>query len=70
MKTVVITGAAGGMGSAAAELFKSKGFTVLGTDRSTNTKVDHFVEGDVADEKTWQEIVEVIDRNKLEALTH
>lgn len=51
MKTVVITGAAGGMGSAAVELFKSKGFTVLGTDRSTNTKVDHFVEGDVADEK-------------------
>ena len=39
MKTVVITGAAGGMGSAAAELFKSKGFTVLGTDRSTNTKI-------------------------------
>jgi NAD(P)-dependent dehydrogenase (short-subunit alcohol dehydrogenase family) len=69
MKTVVITGAAGGMGSAAAELFKSKGFKVLGTDRSTNAKVDYFVEGDVADEKTWQQIIEVIDKNQLEVVS-
>ena len=69
MKTVVITGAAGGMGSATAELFKSKGFKVLGTDRTANTKVDYFVEGDVADEKTWQKILEVIDKNQLEVVS-
>ena len=66
MKTVVITGAAGGMGSATATLFKSKGYQVLGTDREDITGVDFQVLGDVADEETWQKISTVIEQNKLE----
>ena len=66
MKTVVITGAAGGMGSAAATLFKSKGYQVLGTDRGEIAGVDFQVVGDVADEVTWQKISAVIDKNNLE----
>lgn len=66
MKTVVITGAAGGMGSATATLFKSKGYQVLGTDREDITGVDFQVLGDVADEVTWQKISTVIEQNKLE----
>ena len=65
-KTVVITGAAGGMGSATATLFKSKGYQVLGTDREDITGVDFQVLGDVADEVTWQKISTVIEQNKLE----
>ena len=66
MKTVVITGADGGMGSATATLFKSKGYQVLGTDREDITGVDFQVLGDVADEVTWQKISTVIEQNKLE----
>ena len=56
MKTVVITGAAGGMGSATATLFKSKGYQVLATDREEIKGVDFQVVGDVANEATWQKI--------------
>ena len=66
MKTVVITGAAGGMGSASADLFKSKGYQVLGTDRQEIEGVDFQVVGDVADEVTWQKISKVIEQNGLE----
>ena len=52
MKTVVITGAAGGMGSATATLFKSKGYQVLGTYRGQIAGVDFQVVGYVADEMT------------------
>jgi NAD(P)-dependent dehydrogenase (short-subunit alcohol dehydrogenase family) len=66
MKTVVITGAAGGMGSATAALFKSRGFLVLGTDNKEINGVEFAVVGDVADEATWQRITEIIKENKLQ----
>jgi NAD(P)-dependent dehydrogenase (short-subunit alcohol dehydrogenase family) len=66
MKTVVITGAAGGMGSATAALFKSRGFLVLGTDNKEINGIDFAVVGDVADEATWQRITEIIKENKLQ----
>ena len=69
MKTVVITGAAGGMGSATATLFKSKGYQVLGTDRTEIAGVDFQVVGDVADEVTWQKISAVIEQNGLEVMS-
>ena len=56
METVVITGAAGGMGSAVAALFRSKGYQVLGTDCQEIAGVDFQVVGDVADEVTWGKI--------------
>ncbi len=66
MKTVVITGAAGGMGSATAALFKSRGFLVLGTDNKEVPGCDFTVTGDVADEATWRKIADLIKQNKLE----
>jgi len=66
MKTVVITGAAGGMGSATATFFKSKGYQVLGTDRGKILGVDFQVVGEVADESTWQNISSLIEKNGLE----
>ena len=69
MKTVVITGAAGGMGSATATLFKSKGYQVLGTDREDITGVDFQVVGDVADEVTWKKISTVIEQEGLEVVS-
>lgn len=69
MKTVVITGAAGGMGNAAVTLFKSKGYRVLGTDQKKLTGADYQVIGDVSDEETWRKITKIIDHDKLELLS-
>ena len=66
LKTVVVTGAAGGMGSATVALFKSKGYEVLGTDNQMISGVDYSVVGDVADEQTWAKITAVIEENALE----
>ena len=66
MKTVIITGAAGGMGGATAALFKSRGFQILGTDNKEVPGCDFAVVGDVADEATWQKISGVIEQNRLE----
>ena len=65
MQAVVITGAAGGMGGASVELFKARGYTVIGTDREKSDNADFFVTGDVADEQTWQKITALIESEKL-----
>lgn len=66
MKTVIVTGAAGGMGSATVNLFKSKGYRVLTTDRIDASGSDFHVVGDVSDEITWQKITKIIDVEALE----
>ena len=66
MKTVIITGAAGGMGGATLNLFKSRGYKVLATDRVEVTGSDFQVVGDVSDEATWQKITKIIDQEALE----
>lgn len=66
MNTVVVTGSAGGMGGAVAELFQSKGFTVIGLDLKPSKSVDFSFVGHVYDEKVWEEISECIKTNKLE----
>ena len=44
MNTVVITGSAGGMGGAAAKLFQSKGFTVIGLDlKPSENAITHLL---------------------------
>ena len=69
LKTVVVTGAAGGMGSATVSLFKSKGYQVLGTDNQMISGVDYSVVGDVADEQTWAKITALIEENALEVFS-
>jgi NAD(P)-dependent dehydrogenase (short-subunit alcohol dehydrogenase family) len=66
MNTVVITGSAGGMGGAVAELFHSKGFTIIGLDLKPSEKVDHSFVGHVYEEKVWEEIAQCVKSNKLQ----
>ena len=66
MSTVVVTGSTGGMGGAVAELFQSKGFSVIGLDLKSSKSVDFSFVGHVYDEKVWEEISECIKTNKLE----
>ena len=66
MATVVVTGAAGGMGAAVTKLFRSKGFSVISLDLKPSENADHSFVGDVYDEKVWAEITELIVSNKLE----
>jgi dihydroanticapsin dehydrogenase len=66
MSAVVVTGSAGGMGAAVVQLFRSKGFNVIGLDLKPSTKADYSFVGDVYDEEIWAEIVRFIDANNLE----
>jgi len=62
-KVVVVTGANGGMGRATCEVFKANGYIVVGTDKSpaSGSESDHYFQGDVTDEKMWQEISNFIN---------
>jgi hypothetical protein len=50
------------MGGAVAELFQSKGFTVIGLDLKHSMSVDFSFVGHVYDEKVWEEISECIEQ--------
>jgi NAD(P)-dependent dehydrogenase (short-subunit alcohol dehydrogenase family) len=49
-KVCVITGAAGGIGAASAEMFAAEGASVVGVDVIEHTIGEHAVQADVADE--------------------
>ena len=66
MSAVVVTGSAGGMGAAVVQLFRSKGFTIIGLDLKPSPSVDYSFVGDVHDEKIWEEISQCIRSNNLE----
>ena len=66
MSAVVVTGSAGGMGAAVVQLFRSKGFTIIGLDLKPSSSVDYSFVGDVHDEKIWEEISQCIRSNNLE----
>lgn len=60
MKTVIITGVAGGIGLAVAEEFRSAGWHVWGVDQHPADGVvllDRFIPGDVSQEAFWQDQV-------------
>ena len=48
-KVCVITGAAGGIGAASAELFRAEGATVVGVDLAQSRRADVSIEADVTD---------------------
>jgi 2-keto-3-deoxy-L-fuconate dehydrogenase len=66
VKAVVITGSAGGMGSAVAQLFRSKGFSIIGLDLKVSHDADFSFEGQVYDEQVWEEIIRCIKSNDLQ----
>src|SRR5271154_5208916 len=64
-KIAVITGAARGIGRAAAELFAQEGATVYATDigapaSSFESERIHFSKMDVADDRAWRDLVSSI----------
>ena len=72
-RLVVVTGASGGMGSAAVSEFKSKGFVTVGIDaKGDNSDCDHFFTGDICDESLWSAISSAIasQYGKVDALVN
>ncbi len=65
-KTVVITGAAGGIGQASVKVFADKGWFVIGIDRAPYPKKfpdsGAFIQADVAQEGDWIEIKSQISK--------
>ncbi len=73
-RVVLITGAAGGIGSAAARAFQNDGWRVVGVDRSSDAVpgVDHMIRADISDPESpariFAELGEHFDR--LDALVN
>ncbi len=73
-RIALITGVAGGIGSATARVFRAKGWTVLGVDRRPEEEpaADHFIEADISDpdspQRIFMELGEVFGR--LDALVN
>jgi short-subunit dehydrogenase len=74
-KVVVITGALGGMGSAACRLLQSQDYFVIGIDNSLSGQqlgIDKYFEGDITNEILWREIAEYVQKEfgKCDALVN
>lgn len=72
---VLITGVAGGIGYATAELFKESGWFVIGVDRRGEPEmpaVDHFIHADIADMDASRAIFESVSSvaGRLDALVN
>jgi len=73
-RTVLITGAAGGIGSATARVFKADGWTTVGVDRreADVPGLDHLIVADISDPaapaRIFERLAEVSDR--LDALVN
>lgn len=62
MKTVIVTGAAGGLGRAACELFRTRGYNVVGGDlAATFDGADVYVPTDVGDAASVRALVQAAD---------
>lgn len=73
--TVLITGVAGGIGSATARAFSAAGYHVVGVDRSQRDSlegVDLYIQADIANEDETRQIFERVaaDAGKLDVLVN
>lgn len=59
-KTVVVTGAASGIGAQTAEYLKACGATVVGVDRNPASGVDRFIAADLSDPVSIQDAIKKI----------
>ncbi len=73
-KNVLITGAAGGIGSATVDTFKDDGWQVIGVDREPADleNADYFIEADVSREEEAKQIFEEVESEveRLDALVN
>lgn len=72
-RVAVITGAAGGIGSATVDLFHAEGWATVGIDRqeAPKTNADRFVVADVADEGSLKAAIEgLADLGQIDALVN
>ncbi|MBD2139521.1 SDR family oxidoreductase [Anabaena sp. FACHB-1237] len=72
-KVALITGVAGGIGKATAELFKAKDWCTIGVDRQADFQLDflnHYICADVSDHQAVSQIVKETNQKegKLDAL--
>jgi len=72
-KVVLITGVAGGIGSATAKIFNDNGWHVVGVDLNEpndGSNIAHFIQGDVSDSLSSQEVFHEIanDETRLDSL--
>lgn len=74
VKVVLITGAAGGIGSACARLFSETGWRVIGVDSAGETvpQCHSFISADVSGEEAWQAITRQVaeDYGRIHALVN
>ncbi len=67
-KIVVITGVAGGIGKATAQIFSESGWHVIGIDSITLdsvSHVDHFIRGDISMPEIWEHILEEMQAKEI-----
>lgn len=70
-RTVVVTGAASGIGSQTARVLKGLGSTVIGVDlRTPHANVDRFIEADLADPVSIANAADQIDARSVHALAN
>ena len=71
-KVVMITGVAGGIGSATAQVFADVGWRVIGVARRqvASQSIHHFIHADVSNIDAWQHIYEEVsqDEGRIDAL--
>ena len=74
MKTILITGAAGGMGRATVELFAAQGYYVFALDRVATPAGEHItpIVADLTDEASVQKAVAAVSQitDKIDAVLH
>ncbi len=61
-KVAVITGASKGLGKALSDVFKKKGYTVIGISRTHSENADMSIQADLSDSKGVEKAVEEINR--------
>jgi len=70
MRRVMVTGAAGGVGSACVRVFRNAGYEVVGVDRQPSSDADLHIQFDVGRPDCGVEIVQALDSMEIDGLVN